>query len=98
MELQSKWARMLFYGPLLGGLIIPLTILSVLAGAWAASLVASGSLGIIAGLWRTSARRHKMYALNPCCPACGRDLVDCWSEKTFRWSKCKGTMGVAADE
>ena len=35
-----------------------------------------------------------------CVRACvaGRDLVDCWSEKTFRWSKCKGTVEVAADE
>ena len=33
-----------------------------------------------------------------CVRAFGRDLVDCWSEKTFRWSKCKGTVEVAADE
>ena len=75
-----------------------MTAASVLAGAWAPSLVASAGLGVVAGLWRASARRHKAYALNPCCPACGRDLVDCWSEKTFRWSKCKGTVEVAADE
>ena len=98
MELQSKWARMLFYGPLLGGCMIPMTAASVLAGAWAPSLVASAGLGVVAGLWRASARRHKAYVLNPCCPTCGRDLVDCLSEKTFRRSKCKGAIEVAADE
>ena len=38
---------------------------------------------IAAGLWRSSARKYKEYALNPCCPACARDLVDCLSEKMF---------------
>ena len=37
------------------------------------------------------------YALNPCCPACGRDLVDCLSEKMFARSKCKAKMEVGAD-
>ena len=97
MELQSKWARMLLYGPLLGGCMI-LTIPSVLVGDWVASVVASAGIGIFAGLWMASARKRKMYALNPCCPTCGRDLVDCLSEKTFRRSKCKGAMEVVADE
>ena len=86
-----------FYVPLLGGCVI-LTIASVLMGDWVASLVASAGLGIFAGLWTASARRRKMYALNPCCPTCERDLVDCLSEKTFRRSKCKGAMEVEADE
>ena len=68
MELQSKWARMLFYGPLLGGCMIPMTAASVLAGAWAPSLVASAGLGVVAGLWRASARRHKAYALESVLP------------------------------
>ena len=49
-------------------------------------------------LCTASARRRKIYALNPCCPTCERDLVDCLSEKTFRRSKCKGAMEVEADE
>ena len=53
--------------------------------------------GIAAGLWRSSARKYKEYALNPCCPACGRDLVDCLSEKMFARSKCKAKMEVGAD-
>ena len=97
MELQSKWARLLFYGPMLGGCMI-LTIWDVLVGAWAPAFVASAGVGIFGGLWAASARRRKMYALNPCCPACGRDLVDCLSERTFRQSKCKGAMEVVADE
>ena len=40
----------------------------------------------------------KEYALNPCCPACARDLVDCLSEKMFAGSKCKAEMEVEADE
>ena len=43
------------------------------------------------------ARKYKEYALNPCCPACGRDLVDCLSEKMFARSKCKAKMEVGAD-
>ena len=43
------------------------------------------------------ARKYKEYALNPCCPACGRDLVDCLSEKMFAGSKCKAKMEVGAD-
>ena len=54
--------------------------------------------GIAAGLWRSSARKYKEYALNPCCPACARDLVDCLSEKMFAGSKCKAEMEVEADE
>ena len=53
--------------------------------------------GIAAGLWRSSARKYKEYALNPCCPACARDLVDCLSEKMFARSKCKAKMEVGAD-
>lgn len=98
MELRSKWARILFYSPLLVGCMIPMTVASVLAGAWVPALVASAGLGIIAGLWKASARRHEMYALDPYCPTCGRDLVDCLSERTFRWSKCEGVMEVGADE
>ena len=51
----------------------------------------------IAWLWMASARRYKMYALNPCCPRCERDLVDCLSERVFAWSKCKAERGVQAD-
>ena len=64
----------------------------------AEQLSPDGSLaGIAAGLWRSSARKYKEYALNPCCPACGRDLVDCLSEKMFARSKCKAKMEVGAD-
>ena len=42
--------------------------------------------------------RPKEYALNPYCPACARDLVDCLSEKMFAGSKCKAEMEVEADE
>ena len=98
LELQSKWARILFYVPLLGGIMIPMTVMAVLAGAWVSALINSAALGIVAGLWKESARRRKMYVSNPCCCTCGRDLVDCLSEKTFGWSKCKGVMEVEADE
>ena len=53
--------------------------------------------GIAAGLWTSSARKYKEYALNPYCPACARDLVDCLSEKMFERSKCKAKMEVGAD-
>ena len=42
--------------------------------------------------------RRRVVCVRACVRAFGRDLVDCWSEKTFRWSKCKGTVEVAADE
>ena len=42
-------------------------------------------VGVVAAL------RSRLSMLgNPCCPTCGRDLVDCLSKKTFRWSKCEG--------
>ena len=47
---------------------------------------------------RSSARKYKEYALDPYCPACARDLVDCLSEKMFAGSKCKAEMEVEADE
>ena len=53
---------------------------------------------VAAGLWTSSARKYKEYALNPYCPACARDLVDCLSEKMFAGSKCKAEMEVEADE
>ena len=59
---------------------------------------ASMGSGIAAGLWTSSARKYKEYALNPYCPACARDLVDCLSEKMFAGSKCKAEMEVEADE
>ena len=98
LELQSKWARMLFYGPLVGGVMIPITVMSMMAGAWVPAIAASLGSGIYAGLWKASARRYKEYALNPYCPDCRRDLVDCLPDKMFTWSKCKAEMEVEADE
>ena len=78
--------------------MLPATIAGALTGAWPLAIVAAAGLGIGGGLWRASAQRYKMYAQNPCCPTCGRDLADCLSEKTFRWSKCEGKVEVEADE
>ena len=95
LELQSKWARILFFGPMLGGCI---TMMLMMTGAWAPAIAAALGSGITAGLWKESARKYKEYALNPYCPDCARDLVDCLSEKMFAWSKCKAEVEVKADE
>ena len=96
LELQSKWARILFYGPMLGGGMIPMAMMSTMAGAWVPAIAAALGSGITAGLWRKSARKYREYALNPYCPNCGRDLVDCLTEYSS-WSKCKAKE-VEADE
>ena len=97
LELRSKWARILFYGPILGGGLIPMAMMSMMADDWVPALAAALGSGIYAGLWRKSARKYKEYALNPYCPNCGRDLVDCLTESSS-WSKCKAVMEVEADE
>ena len=96
LELQSKWARILFYGPVLGVCMMPMAMMSMMTGAWVPAIAAALGSGITAGLWRKSARKYKEYALNPYCPECGRDLVDCLTE--FAWSKCKAKTEVEADE
>ena len=69
-------AEMPYTFPALGYAVLPQYIVAGVLIIW---------LGV------TSERASKRYALNPCCPDCGRDMVDCWREKWF--PKCKAMQG-----
>ena len=88
-ELLSQWARILFYGPLLGGCMLPATIAGALTGAWPLAIVAAAGLGIERGLWRASVAkvrnvRPERRAVQTI--VSGGTRLDTWTEKTFRWS------------
>ena len=100
---QSKWVGRLAIGFILAMYTVFTTVFVLSRAempdplsteALVSIVLAMAAFGLIIGVtfvWSQVAheRMVKRYALNPCCPDCGRDMVDCLSERRFQWSKCK---------